>query len=242
MDAKAALGRLPADAVGDESPPVAALRHPARMTEPPHQFRPGPGNALHCPARLRRLGREAVAGQRGDHEMEGVFGSSPMRHRIAQRADHTHELDHRAWPAMGQQQWHRTGLWRADMEEMNVEPIDLGDELPQSVEPRLASPPVIARAPIGGEILQHGQRRTLRPVVDRLALGPTGRVEPAVKVVDLVLRDRERERTDIGHAATVKRGALRSSPNVPPVLTGGRWGLDRCVRPTAPPPAAGPAW
>jgi len=38
------------------------------------------------------------------------------------------------------------------VDEMNVEPVDLGDELRQRVEPRLDLPPVVAGLPILREL------------------------------------------------------------------------------------------
>jgi hypothetical protein len=42
------------------------------------------------------------------------------------------------------------------MDEMNLEPIDLGDELRQRVQARLASAPIVFSGPIAGELLNRG--------------------------------------------------------------------------------------
>ena len=57
---------------------------------------------------------------------------------IGQRIDDLHLLDDRAGPAVRDDHRQRIFMLRADVNEMNVEPVDLGDELRQGVQPRLA--------------------------------------------------------------------------------------------------------
>ena len=61
---------------------------------------------------------------------------------------------------------------------MDAEAVDLGPELAELVELRLAAPPVVAVAPVRAQRLHLGQGRALRPVVDRLALRPARAVKP----------------------------------------------------------------
>ena len=44
----------------------------------------------------------------------------------------------------------------ADVNEVNVEPVDRRDELRQGIELRLQLPPVVVRAPVANELLQLG--------------------------------------------------------------------------------------
>jgi hypothetical protein len=45
-----------------------------------------------------------------------------VRPRIGQRTDHVGELQHRAWPAVQEQQRHRGRLFRTDVQEVDVCP------------------------------------------------------------------------------------------------------------------------
>ena len=77
----------------------------------------------------RRLAGEAVAGHRRDHEVEGVFRASAVRRGIGERADGLEQLDHRAGPAVRDDQRQGVRMPRAHVDEVNVEAVDLGDEL-----------------------------------------------------------------------------------------------------------------
>ena len=61
--------------------------------------------------------------------MEGVRCAPAMRGRIGQRLDDLQLLDDRAGPAMRDDHRQRILMLRADVNEMNVEPVDLGDEV-----------------------------------------------------------------------------------------------------------------
>ena len=61
---------------------------------------------------------------------------------------------------------------RADVDEVDIEPVDLGDELRQGIELRLGLAPVVVGAPVADELLELCQLDALRPVVDRLPVGP----------------------------------------------------------------------
>jgi hypothetical protein len=54
---------------------------------------------------------------------------SPPWARVAERPDEVEELHHRAGPAVGQDQWQGIGLGGADVEEVDVVPVELGGEL-----------------------------------------------------------------------------------------------------------------
>ena len=58
------------------------------------------------------------------------------------------------------------------MEEVDVAPVDLRHELRPGVQLRLALLPVVVRAPVPDELLQLVQPRTLRPIGNRLPVGP----------------------------------------------------------------------
>ena len=65
--------------------------------------------------------------------MEGVRCASAVRRRIDQRIDDLQLLDDRAGPSMRDDDRQRILMLRTNVDEMNVEPIDLGDEVRQGV-------------------------------------------------------------------------------------------------------------
>jgi hypothetical protein len=100
VDADQTLGCLAAHHVGDAGADVAALGYVAGIAEAAHELAPGPCGAAQVPADLDRLGREAVPGQGGQNEMEGILGAAAVRGRVCQRVDRVDQLDHGAGPAV----------------------------------------------------------------------------------------------------------------------------------------------
>ena len=134
--------------------------------------------------------------------MEGVLRTSAVLRRIGERPDDLVELDYRSRPAVGNDQRPRKRVRRADVKKVNWQPVDLGRELAEAVEHRLATPPVVAFEPIGADVLHQIQWRTLRGVVHRLALRPPRCGEAAAQVVELLFGDTQLERRDRTHAPT----------------------------------------
>jgi hypothetical protein len=60
----------------------------------------------------------------------------------------------------------------ADVNEMNVEPVDLGHEVRQGVQVGLAPAPVVICCPVPREFLNHREGNALRIIGDRFPLGP----------------------------------------------------------------------
>ena len=76
-----------------------------------------------------RLAGEAVARHRRDHDVESVRRGPAMRRGIGQRIDDLQLLDDRAGPPVRDDDRQRVLVLRADVDEVDVEPVDLGDEL-----------------------------------------------------------------------------------------------------------------
>ena len=137
----------------DGPAPIAALRGKLRVSEALHQHDPGARDAIRPPAGRGRLAGKPVARQRGNHEMERVRCARAVRRGIGERIDDLQLLDDRAGPSMRDDERQRIFMFRTNVNEMNVEPVDLGDELRQGVQFRLAScanrnrSPNSARAP-----------------------------------------------------------------------------------------------
>ena len=170
------------------------------------------------PAGGGRLGGEPVARQRRDHEMERVLRACAVCRRVGERLDDLQLLDDRAGPAVRDDERQGVLMLGADMDEMNVQPVDLGHEVREGVELRLALAPVVVGRPVAGECLHRRQRHALRVVGDRLAIGPARRCDPATHVVHRLLRDVDLEGSDrlvIGRRArrgNVSHGSLLSHP------------------------------
>jgi len=170
-----ALGRIDgADGGGHTCAPVAALGDKVIVAKPCHQLNPGLGRAVDAPAGAGRLAGKAKARQRRDHQMKGVFGIAAVGSGVGERADNVHELDHRTGPAVGHDHRQGVGVGRANMQEVNFQPVDFRFELAKAVQLFFAAAPVIVVEPVVTQAFYGGQRRALGPVGDGLLLGPAG--------------------------------------------------------------------
>ena len=89
---------------------------------------------------------------------------------------------------------------RADVDEVDVQPVDLGHEVRQGVQPRLAPAPVVVGRPVARELLHGRELHALRVVVDRLALGPPGGADAPAQFRNLRLIEADLERARDGGA------------------------------------------
>ena len=75
--------------------------------------------------------------------MEGVRRARAMCRGIGQSIDDLQLLDDRAGPTVVDDEGKSLGILRADVDEMNVQPIDLGDEVRKGIQPRFREAPVL---------------------------------------------------------------------------------------------------
>ena len=68
----------------------------------------------------------------------------------------------------------RVRVLGADVDEVDVQPIDVGDELRQGVQPRLALAPVVVGRPIARELSHRREPHALRLIGDQFLFGPAG--------------------------------------------------------------------
>ena len=132
-------------------------------------------------------------------ELLGVISphTAPAVHgRVGERADDPEQLDHRAGPAVGDDQRQRVLVPRPDVDEVDVHPVDVGLELRQAVQFRLAPAPVVVGRPVARQLLQHRLLHALRSVGDQLLAGPGRRGDAAAKAGDRFLGHIDRERPD----------------------------------------------
>jgi hypothetical protein len=189
-------GRLDRHGVRDLSAHVAALRDVSRVPQAPHQHDPGARHAGMIPAGRRRLAREPITGDRRDHDVEGVLRAAAEGRGVGERADELDLLEDRAGPSVRDDDGQRALVLRTHVDEVDVEPVDLGGELGQGVELRLALAPVVVRRPVAREVLERRERHALRRVGDGLLLRPPRRRDAAFHVGERLVRKVDAEGAD----------------------------------------------
>src|SRR5687768_14079669 len=75
-------------------------------------------------------------------------------------------------------------MLRADVNEMYIETVDLGDELREGVELRLDFAPVVIARPVAGEFLDGRELHALRVVCDGLLLRQARGRDTAAEIDD----------------------------------------------------------
>ena len=142
-----------------------------------------------------RLAGEPVAGQGRDHEVEGVGCAGTVCRGPGERVDDLQLLDRRARPTVGDDQRQRVFVLGAHVDEVDVDPVDLGDEMRQRREALFEGAPVVVGGPVARQRLDDVELHALGGI--DLPLGPSGRGDAAAQVGELVFRDVERERADV---------------------------------------------
>ena len=82
------------------------------------------------------------------------------------------------------------------MNEVNVDPIDPGDELRQGIEFRLALAPVVLGLPVAREFLNRCELHALRLIRDDFPFGPPCRRDAAFQVSERLVRKVNAEGAD----------------------------------------------
>ena len=131
-----------------------------------------------------------------------------MGRGIRQRIDDLQLLDDRAGPAVRDDQRQRVRLLRTHVDEVNVDPIDRGDELRQGVELRLARAPVVLGSPVAREFLNRRELHALRLIRDDLPRGPSCRRDAPAQVGERLVRNVNGEGADGVGAALCLRLCL----------------------------------
>src|SRR4029453_16919432 len=155
------------------------------------------------PSTLGGRPREAVAGQRRDHQLK-------IRR---QRLDGAQVLQDGARPAVGQDERKRVLPCGADMDEMDLLTTDLGGELRVLVELRLPRAPLIGGTPGIHEPPDPFDTYAVRGATPRDLVGETSPRESGLEIVELILHDVDPKRADLG----LDRAGHRS--NLPPYMT-----------------------
>src|SRR6202047_545440 len=94
-----------------------------------------------------------------------------MGSRIGERPDDLQLLNDRSGPPVRDYDRQSPLMLRTNVDEMNVQPVDLGDELRQRVQFRLALAPIVF-GPMAREFLSRRKLHALRCIRDRFPLRP----------------------------------------------------------------------
>jgi hypothetical protein len=121
-----------------------------------------------------------------------------MRRGIGQRIDDLQLLDDRAGPAVRDDDRQCIRMFRTDVNEMNVEPVDLGDEVRQGFQPRLAFAPIVICRPVACEFLGRRELHALRCIHDRFVVSPPGRRHAPTQFRKFSFRKTHLKRTNSG--------------------------------------------
>ena len=148
VDAHQFRRRLHAHKLGDDGAPVTTLRDKFRVSEALHQHGPGTRNVGGIPPSPDRPYRRPIIRASTIAHIERIGCISAVFGGIGQRVDRlicsVIEPGH---PCVTDQR-QRIFVLRADVNEVNVQPIDLSDELWQRVQLRLDFAPVVFFRPI----------------------------------------------------------------------------------------------
>ena len=90
------------------------------------------------------------------------------------------------------------------VDEVDLDPVDLGRELRERVQPRLDPAEVVVLRPVPGELLGRSELHALGAILDELLARPPRGGDAPAEVVDLLVRDVDAEGADI-------RGCVDSS-------------------------------
>ena len=149
----------------DRIAPVAALRDVARVAEALHQHDPGARDADADPSRSRSACRKS----RSPAATESRHRTRPTALPPCAVGLVSGSMIFSCSMIEPGQPWvtiigNAFGMLRAHVDEMDVEPVDLGDELRQRVQPRLDLAPVVVGRPVARELLHRRELHALRCV------------------------------------------------------------------------------
>ena len=121
--------------------------------------------------------------------MEGRVRVGAVRARVRERPDDVEELRDGPRPAVRENERQGARLGRADMEEVDPLPVDVGGELRVSVEGPLPDAPVVAGAPVLHERPKDGERHAVIPAGVGDLLREARAAQPLGEIVEISLRN-----------------------------------------------------
>src|SRR5215213_4422471 len=130
--------------------------------------------------------------------MEGDLGAPAVRRGIDEWIDDLDLLDDRAGPSVRDDERQRIFMFRTNVDEMDVQPVDLGDELRQGLQLRLDLAPIVICGPIACEVLHRRELHALGLIRDGLLFGPVRGRDAATEVDEILFRNVDPEGADFG--------------------------------------------
>src|SRR5690606_38094705 len=137
---------------------------------------------------------------------EGVCGVTTVLRRIAERTDDLLELADRARPAVRDDERQRLRSDAALVDEVDLEPADLGAELLELVEPRLGRTPVELVAPVRDQLAHGVEVRAVAPARAGDLVGKARAREALAQVRQDGIRNRDAIGLDLHPPRAVTRG------------------------------------
>src|SRR3954453_15108276 len=126
--------------------------------------------------------------------MERICRARAVCRGVGQWIDDLELLDDRAGPSVANEERQGILMFRTNMNEMDIEPIDLGDEVWQVLQFLLALAPVVLGRPIARECLHRRELHALRQVVDGFLVGPACGSDASTQVLEVGLGGVDPER------------------------------------------------
>jgi hypothetical protein len=83
------------------------------------------------------------------------------------------------------------------VDEVDLDPVDLGRELRKRVELRFGLAPVVVGLPVARQLLQRRQLDALRPIWDELLAGPARRSDATTQLGELLFGNLDTEGPDL---------------------------------------------
>lgn len=121
--------------------------------------------------------------------MKSVRCVRAMSRGIGQWTDDLHLLDDRTGPSVGDDEWQRILMFRANVDEMDIQPVNLGDELRQGIQFRFDLAPIVVVRPIVREFLHRTELHALKCVADEFPLRPLCRLYACAQFVKFSIRN-----------------------------------------------------
>ena len=128
--------------------------------------------------------------------MEGVGGAPAVAGGVGEGADELELFDDRPGPAVGDDERQGVGVGGAEVEEVELQAVDLGQVLGQGVQFGLDPPQVVVGGPVAGEGLHGRQPHALGVIVDRLGFGPAGGLDAPAQLGQVLIREPHPKRTN----------------------------------------------
>src|SRR4051794_12568781 len=156
--------------------------------------------------------------------MEGIRRAGAMCRGIGEWIDDLELLDNRAGPSVADEERQRLLMLGTDVNEMDIEPVDLGDEVGQILQSLLALAPVVVCRPVVRECLHGGELYALRQIIDGFLVGPACGSDASTQVLEVGLGglDCERSQHCVGSLVRSHVGPpwiVDGCPVTPPSLT-----------------------